>query len=147
MKPLYRDQAARELADRDPVLRELIARFPGIALERRGDAFATLARAIVGQQISVKAAESVWQRVVAAVGNVAPPAVCERSEVELRAAGLSRQKVAYLRGLAGHFLDGYNHGRSVPLRRLRTLGRAWAPWRSVATWYLWRSLDPIPVEY
>ena len=205
VKPLYWDQATQELADRDPVLRELISRFPGISLQRRGDAFSTLARAIVGQQISVKAAESVWQRFVAVVGDAAPRAVCERSEVELRTAGLSRQKIAYLRDLAGHFLDGtvsaerwsdlddesiiaelvlvrgigrwtaemflifhlqrpnvlplddlglqkaislqYNQGRKVPPGRLRTLGRAWAPWRSVATWYLWRSLDPIPVEY
>lgn len=205
MKPAYWDQAAQELAERDPVLRGLIARFPGISLQRRGDAFTTLARAIVGQQISVKAADSVWQRFVAAVGHVAPPAVHGRTEVELRPAGLSRQKIAYLRDLAGHFLDGsvsaerwgqlddealiteltqvrgigrwtaemflifhlqrpdvfpladlglqkavslhYHRGRKVPAGRLRALGRGWAPWRSVATWYLWRSLDPIPVEY
>jgi DNA-3-methyladenine glycosylase II len=205
VKPVYWDQAAQELADRDPVLRGLIERFPGISLQRSGDAFSTLAHAIVGQQISVKAAASVWQRLLAVVGAAAPLAIRERSEVELRAAGLSRQKIAYLHDLAGHFLDGtvcaerwsglddealiaelvrvrgigrwtaemflifhlqrpnvlpladlglqkaislhYHRGRRVPLRRLRALGRAWAPWRSVATWYLWRSLDPIPVEY
>ena len=205
VKPLYWDRAARELADRDPILGALIERFPGLTLHRRGDAFSTLARAIVGQQISVKAAASVWQRFVAVVGAVAPSAVVQRTEAELRTAGLSRQKIAYLRDLAGHFHAGtvsadhwsrlddealiaeltqvrgvgrwtaemflifhlqrpnvlpladlglqkavsvhYNRGRTVSLRRLRALGGAWAPWRSVATWYLWRSLDPIPVEY
>jgi DNA-3-methyladenine glycosylase II len=205
VKPLYWEQAAQELADRDLVLHELIERFPGLALQRRGDAFSTLARAIVGQQISVRAAESVWQRFVTVVGTVVPSAVVERTEIELRTAGLSRQKIAYLRDLAGHFFTGtvsvdrwsglddealvaeltrvrgigrwtaemflifhlqrpdvlplddlglqravnlhYNHGRAVSRRRLKALGRTWAPWRSVATWYLWRSLDPIPVEY
>jgi DNA-3-methyladenine glycosylase II len=205
VKPLYWDQAARELADCDPVLGALIERFPGLAPRRRGDAFSTLARAIVGQQISVQAAESVWQRFIAVVGAVAPSAVVQRTEDELRTAGLSRQKIAYLRDLAGHFLAGtirvdgwsrlgdealiaeltqvrgvgrwtaemflifhlqrpnvlpladlglqkavsvhYDHGRTVSVRRLRNLGGAWAPWCSVATWYLWRSLDPIPVEY
>jgi len=41
----------------------------------------------------------------------------------------------------------YFRGRKVPLSRIRRLGEQWAPWRSVATWYLWRSLDPVPVEY
>jgi DNA-3-methyladenine glycosylase II len=41
----------------------------------------------------------------------------------------------------------YFKGRKVPLSRIRKLGLAWQPWRSVATWYLWRSLDPLPVEY
>jgi DNA-3-methyladenine glycosylase II len=41
----------------------------------------------------------------------------------------------------------YFKGRKVPLSRIRKLGLAWRPWRSVATWYLWRSLDPVPVEY
>jgi DNA-3-methyladenine glycosylase II len=104
--PPYWDQAARELADRDPVLGELIERFPGLTPRSRGNAFSTLARAIVGQQISVRAAESVWQRFVAVVGAVAPPAVVRRSHDELRAAGLSRQKITYLRDLAGHFLAG-----------------------------------------
>ncbi|MBL8538885.1 MAG: DNA-3-methyladenine glycosylase 2 family protein [Betaproteobacteria bacterium] len=205
MKPLYWDRAARELADRDPVLRALIARFPDISLQRRGDAFATLARAIVGQQISVKAAESVWQRLLGEVGSVTPPALAGYGEAAFRAAGLSRQKAAYLSDLAGHFLDGsvnverwgelddeaivveltqvrgigrwtaemflifhlqrpdvfplddlglqravslsYGRGRKISARRLRALGGWWTPWRSVATWYLWRSLDPIPVEY
>jgi DNA-3-methyladenine glycosylase II len=41
----------------------------------------------------------------------------------------------------------YNRGRALSQQRMRGIGAAWSPWRSVATWYLWRSLDPIPVEY
>lgn len=205
MKPDYWDTATRELADRDAVLRALIERFAGLSLRRRSDAFSALARSIVGQQISVKAAEHVWQRFATTVGEVTPPRVQETSAERLRSAGLSRQKIAYLHDLSRRFLDGtvrtatwpdlsdealiaeltqvkgigrwtaemflifyllrpdvlplgdlglqkavrlhYNRGRAVSPRRLQAIGKAWAPWRSVATWYLWRSLDPIPVEY
>ena len=205
MKPVYWEEAARTLIDRDPVLRALIERFPGVTLRSRGDAFSTLARAIVGQQISVKAADSVWQRFLTVAGVVAPRSVVERTVIELQRAGLSARKAAYLQDLARHFLDGtvnpghwsgldddaliaeltrvrgigrwtaemflifhlqrpnilpvadlglrkavslyYNRGRPISVRRLQSLGRTWAPWRTVATWYLWRSLDPVPVEY
>jgi len=203
--PDYWVQAARELSDRDAVLRALIERFPGLSLRSRGDAFTTLTRSIVGQQISVKAAESVWQRFATSVGEMTPACVQQTPAELLREAGLSRQKIGYLHDLGRRFVDGtirlsnwpdlddealiaeltqvkgigrwtaemflmfhllrpdvlplddlglqkavrlhYNRGRAVSPGRLRTLGRAWAPWRSVATWYLWRSLDPIPVEY
>jgi len=203
--PDYWEQAIRELSARDAVLRALIDRFPGISLRGRGDAFSTLARSIVGQQISVKAADSVWQRFATTVGEVTPPCVFRTSPERLREAGLSRQKVAYLQDLARRFVEGavvpsrwqyledealiaeltqvkgigrwtaemflmfhllrpdvlpmddlglqkavrlqYNHGRPLSTVRWKKLDRTWAPWRSVATWYLWRSLDPIPVEY
>src|SRR5205807_1372974 len=69
MKPHYWDEAARMLSRRDRVLRRLIRRYPGIHLKRRSDPFTTLARAIVGQQISVKAADSIWRRFVAVVAD------------------------------------------------------------------------------
>ena len=205
MRPDYWGQATRELADRDAVMGSLVDRFPGISLRGRGDAFGTLARSIVGQQISVKAAETVWQRFATKVGKMTPRAVRQTPAEQLREAGLSRQKIAYLHDLSQRFVDGtlhvshwhelddealiaeltrvkgigrwtaemflifyllrpdvlplddlglrkavslhYNRGRPVSLHTLRTLGNAWAPWRSVATWYLWRSLDPVPVEY
>jgi DNA-3-methyladenine glycosylase II len=59
MQPDYWPKACRALARRDPVVRKLVKSYPGIALRSRGNAFQTLARAIVGQQISVKAAKSV----------------------------------------------------------------------------------------
>jgi len=205
MAPDYWKTAARELARRDAILRPLIARYRGLALGSRGDAFQTLARAIVGQQISVKAAQSVWNRLAAEVGSVTPATILGKDTDQLRGCGLSRQKARYLNDLAQrcaagmldarawHRLDDealiaeltqvqgigrwtaemflifhlarpdvlpladlglqramnlhYNRGRSLTRRRMLRIAGEWAPWRSVATWYLWRSLDPIPVEY
>ena len=203
--PDYWPQATRELAERDSVMRGLIGRFQGLAMGSRGDAFATLARSIVGQQISVKAAQSVWDRLCGRLEAMAPEAMSRCRKPTLRACGLSGQKAGYLKDLAAKFLDGtldvtrwpalddegvigeltqvkgigrwtaemylmfhlarpdvlpvadlglqkamrlnYNRGRPLSLPRMQKIGAAWAPWRSVATWYMWRSLDPIPVEY
>ena len=73
--PQYWEQAARELAERDIVIRGLVERFQGLAMGSRGDAFSTLARSIVGQQISVKAAQSVWERVHKRFDGVSPAAL------------------------------------------------------------------------
>ena len=203
--PAYWKRATRELGAADPVMAALILRYKGLTLSSRGDAFQTLARSIIGQQISVKAAQSVWERFAAAVGDMQPGRVLRLSVEELRGCGLSGQKVSYLRDLSARFAEGaidvgrwhdmddealideltevkgigrwtaemflifyltrpdvfpladiglqramelhYNKGRKLSDRRTTTLGRLWSPWRSVATWYLWRSLDPVPVEY
>jgi DNA-3-methyladenine glycosylase II len=203
--PEYWPRAKRSLARRDAVLGTIIRARPGMALARRGEPFFTLARAIIGQQISVKAAQCVWDRFAAAAPGMTPPAVLELEPAALRACGLSARKAEYVRDLAAKFVDGTLHGsmwsemsdeqiiaelvqvrgigrwtaemflifnllrpdvlplddlglqramrlhyfgsRSVSLTRLRKLAETWSPWRSVATWYLWRSLDPLPVEY
>lgn len=203
--PAYWTRAKRELGAADPVLGALIKRHRGLTLASRGDAFQTLARAIVGQQISVKAAQSVWDRFAAAAGEVAPRRIAGMSVGQLRGCGLSGQKAGYLLDLSARFADGaidatrwhgmddealitdltqvkgvgrwtaemflifyltrpdvfplgdlglqramqlhYNKGRALSDRRIATLGKLWSPWRSVATWYLWRSLDPVAVEY
>jgi DNA-3-methyladenine glycosylase II len=205
MKPRYWKRATQALAASDVVMRKLITSHKTLTVGSRGDAFQTLSRAIVGQQISVKAAQSVWDRFAAAHPGVTPEIVCASSVDRLRACGLSGQKSGYLFDLAAHFRDGrldatqwkklddetlitlltevkgigrwtaemflifnlarpdvlplgdlglqkaitlhYNRGRKLTLEKMRRIGAAWAPWRSVATWYLWRSLDPIPVEY
>ena len=214
MRPKYWDDAARSLARGDRVLARIIRRHPDVHLKRRSDPFTTLARAIVGQQISVKAADTIWWRLVesAAPGTrrggfprLDPARVLALPDAGLRAAGLSKGKALYLRDLAGHFATGkldprqwrrmpdedliavltdvkgigrwtaemflifhelrqdvfpvddiglqravavhYNDGERMPLAALRTFGERWQPYRSVATWYLWRSLDPVPVEY
>lgn len=211
-QPHYWPRARRALAAADPVLGRIIRRHPRVALASRGDPFSTLARSIVGQQISVKAADAVWARVVAACPQLTPSAVLRRRASTLRGCGLSERKVEYLRDLAAHFADGrvdpaafaalddeaiierltdirgigrwsaemfliFNLMRpnvlplddlgllkavslhyldGVPTRellaragreRVRALAAPWRPWSSVATWYLWRSLDPVPVEY
>ncbi|MDF3009729.1 MAG: DNA-3-methyladenine glycosylase [Burkholderiales bacterium] len=205
MKPEYWDRAKRALSRRDPVMGGIIRSRPKVFLARRGEPFLTLARAIVGQQISVKAAQSVWDRVVACVGDVSPQGILSKPRPQLRACGLSDRKVEYIADLAQHFADGsihvhrwpemddeaiiaelvqvrgigrwtaemflifnllrpdvfplddlglqkgiclsYYKGRKISLRTMARRGETWRPWRSVATWYLWRSLDPVPVEY
>ena len=202
MKPEYWDRAKRALARRDPVMAAIMRRHPKVFMMRRGEAFMTLARAICGQQISVKAAQSVWNRVCECVGEITPQNVLNRKRPQLRACGLSDRKVEYIADLAQHFVDGKIHERNWPemddeaiiaelldvrgigrwtaemflmfnllrpdvfplddlglqkalrlsyrkktLKSMKALGETWRPWRSVATWYLWRSLDPVPVEY
>ena len=203
--PGFWAEACDHLARRDRVMKRVIPLFGDACLESRGDAFVTLARSIVGQQISVKAADSVWARLVTALPAVTPQGVLTLDAAALRACGLSVRKVEYLGDLARHFVDGQIHvnrwdamsddeiiaeltavrGIGVwtaemflifnqlrpdvfPLddiglqkaaalhyfnserpqrKQLAQLGERWRPWRSVATWYLWRSLDPVPVEY
>ena len=206
MKPEYWDRAKRALARRDPVMGAIMRRHPGVYMMARGEPFMTLARAICGQQISVKAAQSVWNRVcICLEQKITPEAVVAAERKNLRACGLSDRKTEYIADLAQHFVDGKIHarnwpqmsdeeinaeltdvrgigrwtaemflmfnllradvfplddlglqkgmrvayfkGRKISLQRMKKLGETWRPWRSVATWYLWRSLDPVPVEY
>jgi DNA-3-methyladenine glycosylase II len=205
MTPDYWKQACQALSARDPVMRQLIAQFADASLESRGCAFTTLARSIVGQQISVKAAESVWQRVIATIPDITPQTIVAAEQELLRACGLSARKVTYLHDLSRHFTDGdlretawadmsdeaiiadlikvrgigrwtaemflifhlqrsdvlplddiglqraisqhYFDRQSVDKKTIVELAKPWQPWRSVATWYLWRSLDPLPVAY
>jgi DNA-3-methyladenine glycosylase II len=207
--PHYWDEACKHLGKRDRVMRKLIPRFGEGRLHSRGDAFTTLARSIVGQQISVKAAQAVWHRFVAIMNepstHLAPAAVLALEAAVMRSAGLSARKVEYLCDLAAHFEAGVVHfgqwqqmddeaiidelvairgigrwtaemflifhlmrpnvlplddlgllkgisvnyfsGEPVSRAEAREVGDAWAPFRSVATWYIWRSLDPLPVDY
>jgi len=205
MIPHYWSKATGALAAVDPVMAELVVRHAGPGLFSRGDAFGTLARSIVGQQISVRAADAVWSRFAAAVGQVSPQAVLVTGEAGLAHCGLSRRKTEYILDLAGHFaagridparwvemddeaviaelvdvrgvgrwtaemflifnllrpdvyplddiglqravFDHYFAGEKQPRRVLDGFGERWRPWRTVATWYLWRSLDPVPVQY
>jgi DNA-3-methyladenine glycosylase II len=174
----------------------------GVYMTARGEPFMTLARAICGQQISVKAAQAVWNRLMDCCSEMTPEKVLSRKRTELRACGLSDRKTEYIADLARHFVDGKIHARDWPrmsdeeiiaeltdvrgigrwtaemflmfnllrpdvfplddlglqkgirvayrktsLNAMKKLGETWRPWRSVATWYLWRSLDPVPVEY
>jgi DNA-3-methyladenine glycosylase II len=204
--PGYWDQACAELMKQDRILKKLIPKYGSGFLMTRGDAFTTLARSIVGQQISVAAAQSVWNKVLVALKKkVSPKNILTLSVEELRAAGLSGRKVEYIRDLAEHFDSGRLHanqwkgmedeaiikelsairgigrwtaemflifnmvrpdilplddvglikaislnyfsGEPVSRHEAREVAANWAPWRTVATWYMWRSIDPIPVEY
>ena len=100
--PVYWPQACAELAAHDAVLADLIARYPAVSLVSRGDAFHTLARSIVGQQISIKAADTIWTRLNLALGEINSEQVLSCSVETLRACGLSQRKVEYLADLARH---------------------------------------------
>ena len=209
MSPEYWDTACKHLKRNDRVMKRLIPRFGEARLQSRGDAFTTLSRSVVGQQISVKAAQSVWTRFAALAspqgGPLMPQAVTDLDVPALRGAGLSARKAEYLLDLASHFTGGqvrvsqwdamadeaiidelvairgigrwtaemflifhlmrpdvlplddlglikgislnYFSGEAVSRAEAREVAEAWAPYRSVATWYLWRSLDPVPVDY
>jgi DNA-3-methyladenine glycosylase II len=190
---------------KDRVMKRLIPQFGDVSLESRGDPFVTLARSIVGQQISVKAAQTVWNRFVALPEKMTPTHVLRLPIDAMRAAGLSARKVEYMVDLAQHFENGTLHtaqwdcmsddeiitelvairgigrwtaemflifhlmrpnvlplddvglingirqnyfsGEAVSRSEVREVAAAWTPFCTVATWYIWRSLDPLPVAY
>ena len=90
-------------------MRKLIPAFGDECLIGRGDPFGTLARSIVGQQISVKAADAVWLRFMQTCGTCTPKPVLDAGKEGLAACGLSRRKVEYLLDLATHFQQGRVH--------------------------------------
>jgi DNA-3-methyladenine glycosylase II len=115
MTPEYWEKAKRVLSKRDPQLRSVIKSYHGEALRLRGKGFQTLARAIVGQQISVKAADSIWNRLRKAVVRVTPRRMAYVPYEVLRACGLSNAKVLYMHSLANHFLENAPQIRKWPL--------------------------------
>ena len=194
--------AVEELSRRDSTIEEIISQYSGEKMALRGKPFETLCRSIVGQQISVKAADSVWTKVENLCnGNINKEKIINLSSEEMRSAGLSKQKITYLKNIAtsdvlttnwGELSDVeaidrlckikgvgvwtaemfliFNLGRPdvLPLadiglirgiekhyynseridkKELEKFRTKWSPWCTVATWYMWRSLDPIPVEY
>ncbi|MDQ3934320.1 MAG: DNA-3-methyladenine glycosylase [Actinomycetota bacterium] len=123
MKKIDVQAGARHLRRRDPVMRELIKRLGPLDLEarRRGrptDAYGALLRSIVGQQLSTKAARSIYERLTGQFGGrtPTPQELIDADPETIRSAGLSRPKVAYMRSLAEHVLDG-----SLELDRLDEL--------------------------
>ena len=201
MRPEFWPDATAHLARRDKVLKKLIKAYPEADFVSRDDAFQALARSIVGQQISVKAAQSIWGRFNECAGKMHPSVVRGLSDASLRACGFSGQKVAYVKDLAMRFDEGlvkprrwarmkdeaiieeltevkgigrwtvemflifhlkrpdvlpvgdlglqramernYNEGDALSRDEMRAIGKAWSPYSSVATWYQWRSLDPV----
>jgi DNA-3-methyladenine glycosylase II len=198
--PEFWAPAKVHLAKRDAVLRKLIKTYPDAELGGRGNAFQTLARAIVGQQISVAAANSVWARFAQCAVKVDPKTIAALPDEAIRACGFSGMKVSYMKDLARHFDAGlikprrwarmddeaiiadliqvrgigrwsvemfliftlmrpnvlpvddlglrrameraYNDGEPLTRDEMREIGKRFAPYCSVATWYLWRSLTP-----
>lgn len=205
LTPSFWAEACTHLMQKDRVMKRLIPQFGDVSLESRGDPFVTLARSIVGQQISVKAAQTVWNRFVALPEKMTPTHVLHLPIDAMRATGLSARKVEYMVDLAQHFENGTLHtaqwdcmsddeiitelvairgigrwtaemflifhlmrpnvlplddvglingirhnyfsGEAVSRSEVREVAAAWTPFCTVATWYIWRSLDPLPVAY
>ena len=202
--PEYWSEACAELCVKDPVLAKVIKKYPGPILTSKGDLFSTLIRSIVGQQISVLAADAVWGRFSALVGEISPELILKQTPEALKNSGLSARKVEYIRGISETWtkeyaeidweilsddqvkrkliaLRGvgpwtaemilmfsllrpdifpiddigairaieniYNGGEVMSKEDLLDQAENWAPWRTVATWFLWRTIDDEPVEY
>lgn len=202
--PHFWEEAKKHLFEVDETISKLIRAHEHPSLSSRDDIFLTLVRSVVGQQISSKAADSVWGRIERFLESVNPESVLEASLGDLRDCGLSAMKAEYIVGIAESWRSGYsdvdwnslsdeeastrlirlrgvghwtaqmilifsllrpdvfpvsdigiirsmealyNQGHSLTESELLTLADRWRPYRTVATWYLWRSLDPIPVNY
>jgi DNA-3-methyladenine glycosylase II len=204
-RPEYWDKACADLVKRDRILKKLIPKFGPVHLINRDDPFTTLARSVVGQQISVTAAQAIWKRVEGACPTLAPQQFIKVGPVKLQSCGLSKRKSEYILDVAQHFVSGALHVDSwtsmedeaviAELTQIRGIGRwtaemflifnlsrpdvlplddlgliqaisvnyfsgepvtrsearevaaNWEPWRTVATWYMWRSLYPAPADH
>lgn len=203
--PPYWLEAKGQLMKRDRIMNRLIPQFGDLHLVGRGEPFITLARSIIGQQISVKSAEAVWQRLLLACPKCTPVQLLKLGSEGIGGCGLSKRKTEYILDLAVHFKEkrvhadqwiemddedviaelvqirgigrwtaemflifnllrpnilplddlgllkgismNYFSGEPVSRSDAREVAANWEPWRTVATWYLWRSLDPVPVAY
>ncbi|MCS7314485.1 MAG: DNA-3-methyladenine glycosylase [Bryobacterales bacterium] len=194
-------QAIRHLKSADPVMARLIEQVGPYRIEYSPPDYQTLAKAIVLQQLSGKAAAAIFRRLLVAAGDgkLTPGRVLDMDPGELRLLGLSRQKIAYLRGLAQRVVSGeldfkalerapdaevlrqltsirgigvwtaqmflifalrrpdvmpsqdlgirvavqkaYGLARLPGVREVDAMAERWKPYRSVASWYLWRSLE------
>jgi len=205
MKPKYWNKGKTYLSNKDKVLKNLIQTYKNEYLNINSNYFHSLINSIIGQQISVSAADSMKTKFFKLKRNITPITVSKLSATELRKCGLSRQKILYIRNISKFFLQNkefikninkyseeeiynnlieikgvgnwtihmflmFSYGSSnifptgdlgflkaisklykvqLPIseRKLKLLYKKWSPYSSQATWYLWRSLDPIPVNY
>ena len=205
MKPKYWNKGKIFLSNKDKVLKKLIQTYRNEYLNLNSNYFHSLINSIIGQQISVSAADSMKTKFFKLKRNITPQTVSKLRTVDLQKCGLSRQKILYIRNISKFFLQNkkfikninksseeeiynnlieikgvgnwtihmflmFSYGSSnifptgdlgflkaisklykvqLPIseRKLKLLYKKWSPYSSQATWYLWRSLDPIPVNY
>ncbi len=205
MKPKYWNKGRIFLSNKDKVLKKLIQTYRNEYLNLNSNYFHSLINSIIGQQISVSAADSMKTKFFKLKRNITPQTVSKLRTTDLRKCGLSRQKILYIRNISKFFLQNkkfikninksseeeiynnlieikgvgnwtihmflmFSYGSSnifptgdlgflkaisklykvqLPIseRKLKLLYKKWSPYSSQATWYLWRSLDPIPVNY
>ena len=205
MKPKYWNKGKIFLSNKDKVLKKLIKTYRNEYLNLNSNYFHSLINSIIGQQISVSAADSMKTKFFKLKRNITPQTVSKLRTIDLQKCGLSRQKILYIRNISKFFLQNkkfiknihksseeeiynnlieikgvgnwtihmflmFSYGSSnifptgdlgflkaisklykvqLPIseRKLKLLYKKWSPYSSQATWYLWRSLDPIPVNY
>ena len=205
MKPKYWNKGKQYLSNKDKILKKLIQTYKNEYLDLNSNYFHSLINSIIGQQISVSAADSMKTKFFKLKRNITPQTVSKLRTTDLRKCGLSRQKILYIRNISKFFLQNkkfikninksseeeiynnlieikgvgnwtihmflmFSYGSSnifptgdlgflkaisklykvqLPIseRKLKVLYKKWSPYSSQATWYLWRSLDPIPVNY
>ena len=205
MKPKYWNKGVIYLSNKDKVLKKIIDQFPNQSLHLNDNIFHALINSIIGQQISVSAANSMKKKLFSLKRDITPRTIKNIKKTDFKKCGLSKQKILYINNIADFFLENKNftneihkledqyireklieikgignwtvdmfliftHGSSnifptgdlgfikaiskhykkdLPLddKFLSRLLMKWSPYSSIATWYLWRSLDPIPVSY
>ncbi len=205
MKPKYWNKGKIYLSNKDKVLKKLIQTYRNEYLNLNSNYFHSLINSIIGQQISVSAADSMKTKFFKLKRSITPQTVSKLRTTELRKCGLSRQKILYIRNISQFFLQNKNFIKNInksseeeiynnlieikgvgkwtihmflmfsygssnifptgdlgflkaisklykfqlPIseKKLKLLYKKWSPYSSQATWYLWRSLDPIPVNY
>ena len=202
-RPEYWEAAKKELSVSDITLSRIIDKFDDLELVSRGDIFYTLIRSVIGQQISVKAASTVWTRLCKKIGEITPKNILRVDIDELRSCGLSQRKAEYVLGISESWTEydsldwdkmkdeeiiekliqlrgvgtwtaemiliftmlrpdvfpigdigmirgiekSYNSGEKMSKEELYSISEKWKPWRTVACCYMWRTVDPEPVEY
>tara|TARA_Y100001970_G_scaffold10087_1_gene11930 strand:- start:517 stop:1134 length:618 start_codon:yes stop_codon:yes gene_type:complete len=205
MKPHYWNKGKVFLSNKDKVLKNIINNYPKEHMTLNSNYYYALINSIIGQQISVSAAQSVKKKFFQLNKNITPNKLLKLDNQTLRKVGLSKQKVQYIKNVSLFFIEnkdfikninqydeltikeklisikgignwtvdmflifsignsniaprgdlGFNkaiaklYNKKLPLsdRYLSKLYKLWSPYSSQATWYLWRSLDPIPISY
>ena len=205
MKPQYWNKGKIYLSNKDKVLKKIIDQFPNQSLKLNDNSFHALINSIIGQQISVSAANSMKSKLFSLKKNITPRTLKNFKNSQLKKCGLSKQKILYINNISEFFINNkkfikemrttdediireklieikgignwtidmfllFTHGSSnifpsgdlgfikaisknykkdLPLtdKFLLSLFKKWSPYSSTATWYLWRSLDPLPVSY
>ncbi len=204
--PAYWQDSLQYLTSADKTLGDVISQHKDYSITARGEAYETLLRAIVGQQISVKAAASVWNKIIDLIKIIEPNKVLSTSKEKLKLCGLSKQKTQYILNISEHFkinniiddtywenrtylsvyeelitIKGigpwtaemfgmfyllekdifplkdvgilramyqlYNNGERIDIDKIVKISDTWKPYRSVACWFLWRSIDSEEVLY
>ena len=196
------DKAVTDLSKNDKIIAKIIADYPKERMEMKNDTLHTLVRSVVGQQISVRAADAIWNRLDEACNNsITEYNLLKLSMEDMRKTGLSNTKSNYIMNIVNANLSEldwedmndeevsnelckikgigpwtadmflifrlgrtnilplgdiglinainlhYNNKEKLSKEELMKFKEKWSPWCSIATWYMWRSLDPVPVEY